>query len=190
MTIFWIYRKKFIQLLLCLGIILTTLILISKPLYVPARIYHYLYPKESIHCYRLKEDSLPEISDITPQKGNSIFFHETSCQSFFNDKITISARQACAVESAAKMNPNMEIYLLFTSPGRFNFEGDESDRMLQAILNYSNVQVLHLNFERYIKDTPLEELYQTGMIENSDFAQSHASDVLRYVNFSFCNILI
>lgn len=179
MHIFWINRKKFLNLVLCLGILLITLILLTNPRSVPARIYHYLYPQESINCYRQQRDSLPEISDIHPKKGNSIFFHETSCTSFFNNKISISARQACAVESAAKMNPNMEVYLLFTSPGNFNFVGDESDRMLQALLMYENIRIMHLDFEKYIKDTPLEELYKTGMIENSDFARSHASDVLR-----------
>lgn len=180
MNVFWIYRKKFVHVLLCLGILTITVVFMSKPHYVPTKIYHYLYPKESINCYRIKRDSLPEISDANPQKGNSIFFHETSCDSFFNNKITISTRQACAVESAAKMNPGMEVYLLFTSPGNFKFNGDESDRLLQTLLSFKNVRIMHLDFEKYIQGTPLEELYQTGMIENSDFARSHASDVLRY----------
>lgn len=182
MNVVWIYRKKLLNLILCIGILIVTLILISKPLYVPARIYHYIYPKDSINCYRQKRDSLPEISDIDPIKGHSIFFHETSCDSFFNNKITITTRQACAVESAANMNPDMQVYLLFASPGNFVFEGDESDRMLQALLEYDNIRIMHVDFERYIKDTPLEELYNTGRIENSDFARSHASDVLRYVH--------
>lgn len=95
------------------------------------------------------------------------------------DKISISPRQACAVESAAKMNPGMDVYLLFTSPGKFNFEGDESDNMLQALLKYKNVKIMHLDFEKYIEDTPLEKLYKSGLIQNSDYARSHASDVLR-----------
>lgn len=179
MNIFWIFRKKIIYLPLCLGVVLVTAMVTSTSFYVPTKIYYYLYPRESINCYRYQTDSLAEISNTTPRKGNSIFFHETSCNSFFNKKITISARQACAVESAAKMNPNMEVYLLFTSPGNFNFEGDESDKILQALLTYRNVRIMHLNFEKYTKDTPLEQLYQRGTIEDSDFARSHASDVLR-----------
>lgn len=188
MNIFWINRKKCLNLLLCIGILLITLLLLANQPSVPARIYHYLYPQDSINCYRQKRDSLPEISDIYPKKGNSIFFHETSCNSFLKNKISISARQACAVESAAKLNPDMEVYLLFTSPGNFNFSGDESDRILQALLTYENIRIMHLDFEKYVKDTPLEELYKTGMIDNSGFAISHASDVLRY-DFIFIFII-
>lgn len=178
MHLLWINRRKLINLLLCLGILLT-LIFISKPPNVSSKIYYYLYPEVGIGCYNMKSDSLPEISSISPKKGSSIFFHETSCNSFMKGKITISPRQACAVESAARMNPDMDVYLLFTSPGKFNFQGDESDKMLQALLKYNNVKIMHLDFEKYTKGTPLEELYKSGLIQNSDYARSHASDVLR-----------
>lgn len=90
-------------------------------------------PKDSVACYRVKSESLPDISDAIPRKGKSIFFHETSCKSYVAGKIVINSRQACAVESAAKLNSNYDVYLLFTSPGIFKFEGTESDRFLQVI---------------------------------------------------------
>lgn len=175
----WIYKKKWAHFLIILGFILATFVIVPNSSSIPAKIYYYFYPRESISCYRTTRESLPEISDLTPVKGNAIFFHETSCDSYYNNKITITARQACAVESAAKMNPDMEVYLLFTSPGKFNFQRDQSDRLLQALLRYDNIRIKHLNFEKYIKDTPLEALYENGLIESSDFARSHASDVLR-----------
>lgn len=140
-----------------------------------------LHPAKSISCYNVKGNSLKDISDVRPRKGKSIFFHETSCNSYQSGKIVITARQACAVESAARMNPNSDVYLLFTSPGFMKFDGSESDRILQSLLTYDNVRILHLDYERYSKDTPVHELYASGKLKYSQYARSHASDVLRYL---------
>lgn len=143
--------------------------------------YYLFFPAESISCYRVKTNSLPDIDSIKPKKGKSIFFHETSCNSHINGKIVITSRQACAVESAAKLNPSYDVYLLYSSPGVFNFKNTESDRFLQALLNYTNVKIMHLDYEKYTKDTLVQELYSSGQIEYSDYSRSHASDVLRYL---------
>lgn len=140
-----------------------------------------LFPSDSIACYRIKGESLPNILNETPTKGKSIFFHETSCNSFINGKIEITARQACAVESAAKMNPNYEVYLLFTSTGLIKYEGTESDRILRSLLSYQNLKIRHLDYESYTKGSPLEKFYSDRRVESSKYARSHASDVLRYL---------
>uniref|UniRef100_A0A6P7FTH1 Lactosylceramide 4-alpha-galactosyltransferase-like n=1 Tax=Diabrotica virgifera virgifera TaxID=50390 RepID=A0A6P7FTH1_DIAVI len=137
--------------------------------------------KTRIHCYRENVESLPNILHFNPRPGKSIFFHETSCNSFEHGKIVINSRQACAVESAAKMNPDLDVYLLYASPGIFRFEGNESDHFLKSLLSYKNVRILHLNYGNYVKGTPLETLWTSGEIENSKYAVSHASDVLRYL---------
>ncbi|KAK9883262.1 hypothetical protein WA026_001447 [Henosepilachna vigintioctopunctata] len=142
---------------------------------------HSLKNVKSIECYKVGKETLPDISTVDIRKGKSIFFHETSCNSYINDKIVINSRQACAVESAALMNPNLDVYLTFTSPGVFKFEDTESDRFLKALLGYSNVRINHLNYEKYTKGTPVEELYSKGAIEASHYAMSHASDILRYL---------
>ncbi|KAJ8923153.1 hypothetical protein NQ315_001707 [Exocentrus adspersus] len=173
-------RKKKLLLLLCAALV--TLFLLNFEIrQMVSKVYHYVYPETSINCYRAKENSLPDISEAKPRKGKSIFFHETSCNSYFNGKITIGARQACAVESAARLNPNLDVYLLYASPGQFCFEDTESDRILKALLSYQNVNILHLNLEKYAQGTPVEDLYRRGFVENSLYAQSHASDVLRYL---------
>lgn len=146
-----------------------------------SQIFIYFYDKDSIKCYRYKGDTLPDINLVNVRKDKSIFFHETSCNSYINGKIVINSRQACAVESAALLHPNLDVYLLFTSPGIFVSDGSESDRFLSALLTYDNIKFHHLNYESYIKDTPVEELYTSGRIERSNFALSHASDVLRYL---------
>lgn len=74
---------------LCLATIVCCL-MIAGPLkntVVVRKIYYLIYPEESIGCYRLDAESLPDISDIQPRKGKSIFFHETSCSSFLAGKV-------------------------------------------------------------------------------------------------------
>ncbi|KAF2906057.1 hypothetical protein ILUMI_00120 [Ignelater luminosus] len=139
------------------------------------------FTTSAISCYHVQDASLPDISNIIPAKGKSIFFHETSCRSHINGKITISARQACAVESAARMNPHLDVYLLFASPGQIKNENTTSDRFLKALLTYKSIKILHLDYGLYIKNTPLEDLYESGKLESSKYSLSHASDVLRYL---------
>lgn len=178
--------RKFVKyaLTICATLILIHLMMLlsgSSAVYIPMQIYYVFHPDESIYCYNINENSLKDISDVTPKKGRSIFFHETSCNSYQSAKIVIKARQACAVESAAKLNPNFQIYLLFTSPGILKFEGTRSDRIIQALLSYENVHILHLDYTRYVKNTPVESLYENGQLKYSAYARSHASDVLRYL---------
>lgn len=138
--------------------------------------------QNEIYCYRQSDQSaLPDILDDDPPKGKSIFFHETSCISQEKNKVTLTARQACAVESAARLNPHFTVYLLFTSPGAIKAENDRNDHILKQLMMYKNVRVKHLNFKRYITGSPVDELYKSLKIEASFYARSHASDVLRYL---------
>lgn len=168
-------------LLLFVFLVLLWICFYTEPSHHFSSIFIYFYKTDSIKCYRYQGETLPEISTVDVRKGKSIFFHETSCNSYINGKIVIAAREACAVESAALLNPDTDVYLLFTSPGVIKLEGTESDRFLKALMSYKNVRLHHLNYKAYTKDTPLEDLYESGRIEASNYAMSHASDVLRYL---------
>ncbi|CAG9830874.1 unnamed protein product [Diabrotica balteata] len=172
MKFYFKYRRRWVTFLIFFTLVVITIILIHS----------LMTDKNTIQCYRIKtEKTLPSIENFNPQRGKSIFFHETSCRSFYRGKIWISSRQACAVESVAKLNPNMEVYLLYTSPMDFKFEGDESDRFLKVLLSYPNVKILHLDYENYTRESPVEDLYRSGKIESSRHVVAHASDVLRYL---------
>lgn len=115
------------------------------------------------------------------KRKKNIFFLETSCTSSQKGKIYLSPRQACAVESAARMNPDMEVYLLFASPGVIKDEHSESDRMLKVLSEYHNVKLMHFNLKRYVQDTKVEGLWVNGDIQNSNYPITHASDILRFL---------
>jgi len=138
------------------------------------------FKQKSIYCYRLNASNLPStllhLDNIKIEKQNNIFFHETSCRHVEAGEIMLFPRQACAIESAALMNPHHDIYVTFSSPGTIG-----SDKLVQHLLTYPNIKFVYLNFGAYTKNTPIESLYRQDLLDKSEYAESHASDILRYL---------
>ncbi|XP_012254710.2 lactosylceramide 4-alpha-galactosyltransferase-like [Athalia rosae] len=142
------------------------------------------YPQErDISCYEELPSNIDGIEELenereseTPAGGRNIFFHETSC--FGEEGAVLNARQACAVESAAKMNPKMTIYLLFVSPVKFS---NASKEIVRQLTSYDNIRIRHILMEKYTKGTPLEEWYASDILKKSLWPRSHMSDILRYL---------
>ncbi|XP_006572148.1 lactosylceramide 4-alpha-galactosyltransferase isoform X2 [Apis mellifera] len=135
---------------------------------------------DDISCYNQPNmpDSLldfdPKIDK--PNTDKNIFFHETSC--FDENGLMLNARQACAVESAAKMNPNMNVYLLFVSPSKISIDSKEMFKQLQT---YPNIHIRYIKPENYMKDTPLDLWYKSDILKRSRWPRNHMSDILRYL---------
>ncbi|KAM8715969.1 hypothetical protein ACLKA7_002930 [Drosophila subpalustris] len=126
---------------------------------------------------RKLEDVL--FSEFMPPPARTIFFHETRCHSPLSQYIlNLTARQACAIESAAINNPNFQVYVLFSS-STYLPDDDHKDPMLDAIRSYKNVQFRQLNIWRYAKDTPIEDWFKKGDLLKSNFLTEHTSDLLR-----------
>ncbi|CAB3253061.1 unnamed protein product [Arctia plantaginis] len=104
---------------------------------------------------------------------NSIYFHETSCTGKLN------SRQACAVESAARVHPDRQVNLLFTGPVK---EENLNAPAFNALKKYENVKVLRLHLVDYAKWTPLEDLVSGGALNRTRWRISHTSDVLRFLS--------
>nr|XP_016945700.1 lactosylceramide 4-alpha-galactosyltransferase [Drosophila suzukii] len=123
-----------------------------------------------------------------PTPGRSIFFHETSCNLSANkrlEKLKVTARQACAIESAALHNPNFQVFVLFAGPTYRISAGVHNNShpqtLVEAILSYSNVHLRRLNLESYAAGTPMEEWLKDGRLSRSKYLFSHISDFLRYL---------
>ncbi|CAK9829402.1 Lactosylceramide 4-alpha-galactosyltransferase [Anthophora retusa] len=137
---------------------------------------------KNIMCY--EEPSIPGgLPDFNPESASeklmtdrNIFFHETSC--FDDAGLVLNTRQACAVESAAKMNPNMNVYLLFVSPLKIS---DQSREIFNQLLTYPNIRIRHINPKEYTRNTPLDTWYKTDALKKSKWPRNHMSDVLRYL---------
>ncbi|KAH8413325.1 hypothetical protein KR009_010022 [Drosophila setifemur] len=123
-----------------------------------------------------------------PSPGRSIFFHETSCHQSENRHyklLELTARQACAIESAALHNPNFQVFVLFAGP-TYRISTDDRNMshpqsLVEAILSYRNVHLRRLNLWSYATGTPIEEWLKDGRLFRSSYLFSHISDFLRYL---------
>ncbi|KAJ8678104.1 hypothetical protein QAD02_013891 [Eretmocerus hayati] len=110
--------------------------------------------------------------------GKNIFFHETSCLGN-SGYAGLSCRQACAVESAALINTNMTVNLLFLDPSPQSYQA--SHLTTELVTHYHNVRVYRLLVREYMKDTPLQRWYTKEILGSSSWPTNHMSDILRYL---------
>ncbi|XP_060666538.1 lactosylceramide 4-alpha-galactosyltransferase-like isoform X1 [Drosophila nasuta] len=117
------------------------------------------------------------LSEEKPTPGMTIFFLETSCPCSENDFnfSTLSSRQACAIESAALHNPNLDIYVIFACPHfRYRF-----DPIMDVILSYRNIRLRRVNLWRFGEDTPLEDWMWQEELFSARFLMNNISNLLR-----------
>uniref|UniRef100_A0A146MF39 Lactosylceramide 4-alpha-galactosyltransferase n=1 Tax=Lygus hesperus TaxID=30085 RepID=A0A146MF39_LYGHE len=125
-----------------------------------------------IKCYN--DPQLSSLDDGSVRKNKSIFFFETSCH--HNGTFLLNSRQACAVESAALVNPDKDVLVLVPSP----FDKISTQSHMTALLSYPNVRIEHIDMSKYFIGTPLENWYKQGRLKTSRWPTSHTSDILRY----------
>ncbi|XP_033165006.1 lactosylceramide 4-alpha-galactosyltransferase [Drosophila mauritiana] len=115
-----------------------------------------------------------------PSRGQSIFFHETSNFRRIekNAVVQLTAREACAIESAALHNPGLTVFVLFAGATHRPLSGDP---LIRALHNYKNIRLRHLNLWRYAAGTPIAKWLKSGKLFKSKFLFPHVSDLLRYV---------
>lgn len=138
-----------------------------------------------------------------PTPGKSIFFHETSCsktglvqlnaryiqnctlqvnKNISNICFFSTFRQACAIESAAMLNPNWDVFVLFASPVGLSNETNPNPFILKALQSYPNIYFRNINLWTYSSNTPLEDWFLSDELFLSKYLNSHVSDFLRYVS--------
>ncbi|KAH8376754.1 hypothetical protein KR093_001161 [Drosophila rubida] len=156
--------------------------------------------QQPVNMPKILDDVL--VTEPKPVPGRSIFFHETSCHrpkrkrsrpgqksaEMQYNMLQLTARQACAIESAALHNPNFQVFVLFAGPTYYHSGNSSSggssqryQRLIDAILSYKNVQLRQLNLWRYASGTPVEDWLNDGALFRSSFLFSHISDFLRYL---------
>lgn len=89
-------------------------------------------------------------------------------------------RQACAIESAAKWNPNRNIFVLFAAPVGF-VKDEPKSPIIAALESYSNVYFRNINLYAYSDKTPAGDWIKTDKIFLSKYLVSHMSDYLRFL---------
>lgn len=134
-----------------------------------------------ISCYDSEsDDDLPPIENHRLQSTKKhIYFHETSCNAF------LDPRQACVVESAARLHPDWQINLAFSAPMNMG-----SRAKLNPFQKFSNVKFWRVNIWKYLNNTPLEYLLTKEYLRKSYYVIYHAADVLRLVTLFNVSIFI
>jgi len=121
------------------------------------------------HCIQCR-NAAPEELPIKPSDNNA-FFHETS------GARELDTRQACAVESLALLNPNLNIYLLTTSS-----DSNSSASTMKSLSSYSNIRLINIHLGQYFLGTPLEHWYFCTTWNYGPYAVAHLSDALRFIS--------
>lgn len=80
----------------------------------------------------------------------------------------------------ARMNPDYNIYVLFTS--QVGFRNTSRLPIFDALSSYKNIHFHYLNLTKYAQNTPLQNWIKNGALFRSSFVNSHTSDVLRYLS--------
>lgn len=173
-------RKSRIQLILLILFISINMYLFYQLNIIELTKQLFHRPNPDVWCFDQqfpsKPNALPEFNTLNSTKP-PIFFVETNCASCKAGHIILSARQACAIESAAKMNPNSNIYILFVSYTTLN----TTSEYIQQLFTYPNIYFKYIYLPRLLENTPLEGWYRSKVLHYSVYARSHTSDLLRYL---------
>lgn len=89
-------------------------------------------------------------------------------------------RQACAIESAAKWNPNRDIFVIFAS--KVGFPSTFNSSLFAALQTYPNIYFRNMNFTTYSAHTPMYDFFKSDQLFLSKYLISHTSDFLRYTS--------
>lgn len=90
-----------------------------------------------------------------------------------------SLRQACGVESAARINPTNKIFLVYAA--LVGFVNKTKQPLLDAILSYDNVLLTTIDPVTYAAETPLEIWMKSSPIFKSEHINAHMNDYMRAV---------
>lgn len=119
-------------------------------------------------------DTYGSVSKEKPIGANKIFFFETS------GRPTLTPRQSCAIESAARESGLDEVIVLLNSPHvRLGGLGNEAicglvRSALPTKISFHSLDLMH-DFE----DTPMELFHKRGSFAGSKFPSTHLSDAIR-----------
>ncbi|XP_065085833.1 lactosylceramide 4-alpha-galactosyltransferase-like [Ochlerotatus camptorhynchus] len=107
-------------------------------------------------------------------QGNNIFFILTTLTK--DGTIHLTPRQACAIESAARANPDWRVFPLFVFARWFN---TTADPYISALLRFCNIRLRRVNLDTFAFGSPVEKLFAEGALKQSSYIVEHTADVLR-----------
>jgi hypothetical protein len=130
------------------------------------------------NCTRNCSDPVQIPISIDDSRANA-FFLETSGSGGLN------IRQACAVESLAFHNPNLNVNVLFVG-GQINASSSSSSIVDARKLaeTYANIHPIGLDLDEYLAGTLMEKWYLCTDWRTGPYHVSHLSDGLRFLTLN------
>lgn len=127
----------------------------------------------------LQDIDTGEIVPNRDQSAKQIFFVETSHPE--GGFLEINPREACAIESAAKMHPEYLIYVLFAGRIAIDLNGNSTKIVRNLLEANKNVHFRRLDVVKFAEGTPMEVFFKSGRYKNSKHLPTHLADILRLV---------
>uniref|UniRef100_L7M001 Putative secreted protein n=1 Tax=Rhipicephalus pulchellus TaxID=72859 RepID=L7M001_RHIPC len=112
-----------------------------------------------------------------PREKSSGFSRITFLETGGHGRIT--ARMACAVESAARLNPDWTVYLLSVAHGEEALKDNATSSFSQLLTSIPNVVMGTIKPQEVFQGTPLESWYESGILNKSAYPVEHLADALR-----------
>ncbi|KAG5671304.1 hypothetical protein PVAND_001509 [Polypedilum vanderplanki] len=133
--------------------------------------------------FEIKKIQLKNLKDpkIEPKNDKNLFYIDTyRMLSNYSMKksLKIGKRQACAIESGARLNPNLNVFVMYMANQSHQQQYLTVTPILEAVMTYSNVKFVTVEHASFIKDTPLEEFF-INQLPQSQYPIEHASDAYR-----------
>jgi lactosylceramide 4-alpha-galactosyltransferase len=122
---------------------------------------------------------LEEMTSVLNQRDFSreaIYFTETTGTGI------IKPRFVCAVESAARLHPRADVYLLVVYAPRRSLSLNENNALFTVLQYHTNIYVLYVDMQKLVANTPLEAFYYSGKLQTSKYLAEHTSDVVRFLS--------
>ncbi|XP_065342174.1 lactosylceramide 4-alpha-galactosyltransferase-like [Cloeon dipterum] len=143
----------------------------SLPLWLSSRTKYFCEDTVTASKMIHLEDAI-EVLDKRDQSRRAYYMIDSSRQG------VVYGRQACAVESLAKNNPDADVYLLVLYPPR-DLRVQTNEQLDMVKRRYPNIQMLSVKMEKLIEGSILEEWYARGELNKSSYPVEHTSDLIR-----------
>ncbi|XP_013162692.1 PREDICTED: uncharacterized protein LOC106114144 [Papilio xuthus] len=121
-------------------------------------------------CHRKRNENNVNISRASFFSPQSIFFHSTSCNKIVQDY------EACAIEAAARLHPDTEINLLYTSAISRSTWSDHLDQLVK----FDNFRLVGIHVQSYADGTKFEEFWKKGLIHSR---LGNHKEIAEYIKF-------
>lgn len=121
--------------------------------------------------------SLENISSpfVHLENTKNIFFVESSSNEN-NGEVTINARQACSIESAAIMNPTHLICVIIVNNSYL-----KKSQIVDSLKQYPNIVFYRLDILEFSLNTPVELWVKSKKIYKTVYETENISDLLRFL---------